>query len=254
MRHNHKIGVMMCAFREEKNIVPAIRQFDGTDIEEIVVACSRTSWKGEKKCDKTAEIAVRAGATVRLFDWEDEKDQKNWILSKFRDFDWIIMSAPDMYLTRESINNLAYYLNGKSMDEHNRGYSCDMVTYWKDCETIIEPRSPFNTVVIRPGEVFSNSATLERWEIFDPLPGVLMHHLSWVKTDEEVLNKIKTYSHADEINPAWYRNIWLNWSPGMIDFGPTEPKNMHSTTSFSLPQEIRDLLNKYQRNENKAIK
>ena len=253
MRYNHRIGVMMCAFREEKLVIPAIKQFDGTEIEEIVVACSRTPWNGEFDHDDTAKLAVEAGATVRLYDWKEEHEQKNWILDKLSRFDWILMFAPDMYMTKESINNLTYFLNGKPMDKHERAYSCDMLTYWKNYHTVLEPRVPFNTVAIRPTEVFKNMATIDNWDLFKRIEGVLMHHISWVKTDDDVIKKINTYSHAKEIVVDWFKEVWLKWDESMTNFGPTVKTDYKGVSSFKLPTEIVKLLkdnNAYYESEN----
>lgn len=240
-----RLGAMMCAFKEKRLIEPAIRQFDDLLEEvEVIVACSKTSWYGGQKADNTAEMAVRAGATVRLFDWKDEKDQKNWIMDKMADKDWILMFAPDMYMTKESLNNLIYFLRSKSLEEHDRAYGCDMITYWKDYDTAIDPFTPFNTVAIRPSERFAFSARIDHMGVNEKAPGVLMHHLSWVKTDDEVKKKITTWSHAPEITEDWFENVWLG-KEELKNFNPTNPTDYKRLVEYSLSDELKELIVKY---------
>jgi hypothetical protein len=51
-----------------------------------------------------------------------------------------------------------------------------------------------------------------------------MHHFSYVRSDEEMLKKISTFSHAEEFNTMeWYNNVWLKWTPEMRNIHPTVP-------------------------------
>lgn len=155
--------------------------------------------------------------------------------------DWVIISTPDMYMTKESIRNLLDYLENNTKDD-DRAVGCVMKTYWKDFDTIVKPDWDFNTVAIRPTQRFEYSARLENTTAFKQAPGVTVHHLSWIKTDEEMLSKITTYSHATEINSNWYRDVWLNWNPTITNFHPTSPTDYKKVVKYPLPDEIRELL------------
>lgn len=237
-----KIGVEMCAFCESRLIVPAIRQFDGIDIEDVFVACSNSPWHGDAIRDDTAEKAVAAGAVVKLFDWKQEHEQKNWILDRMQDFDWVLMFAPDMFMTKESLGKLVSFLHeGKA-----RGYGCNMVTYWRDLDHIIRPSPLFASVAIRPKERFVFSSIFNDFDRFNPVNEVVMHHLSWYRTDEEVAIKIASYSHAPEIvGNNWYQDVWLKKEGHPKNFAPTTPQDYKSVEEYSLPDELRDLLKKY---------
>lgn len=232
----------MCAFREKSKIEASIKQFEGF-VDEIVVACSKTSWTNSLLTDETYKLAAEAGATIKLHEWEDEKDQKNWGMELLSSMDWVIISAPDMYMTKESIRTLLDHLENNTSPAE-RAVGCAMKTYWKNTDTIIKPDWDFNTVAIRPTERFEYSSRLQNWTNFNRAPGVLVHHLSWVKTDEEMGTKLVSYSHADEIVPGWYENVWLRWHKDMTDFHPTSPSDYHKTVTYHLPDEIKSLLNK----------
>jgi predicted transcriptional regulator YdeE len=66
--------------------------------------------------------------------------------------------------------------------------------------------------------------------------------MSWVKTDEEVWNKISHYAHAEDFDiKAWYENVWLKWKPGMQDVHPTTPETLHNLIPAKLPPELEKL-------------
>lgn len=231
---------MMCAYHEESKIQSAIKQFDRFNFE-IVVAVSKSPWYGEGKPDKTAQLALEAGATVKVFNWGDEKDQKNWIMDRLQTMDWIIMSAPDMYMTAESIRNTLYQLR----DSQERAYACLMKTYWKNTHTVVVPdqinsNETFNTLAIRPGEIFEYSARFKDYAYFKLLDGVTVHHLSWVKTDKELKEKISTWSHVPEVKDDWYENYWLKTTYPIRYI--TEDKKTFTTVEYNLPEEIKELL------------
>ena len=235
-----KIGVLMCAFREKSKIESSIKQFSGL-VDNIVIACSKSSWENNILTDDTYDLAVKAGATVRLHSWKDEKDQKNWGMELLSSMDWVIISAPDMYMTRESLVNLLDYLENNTSPSE-RAIGCAMKTYWKNLNTIIKPDWDFNTVAIRPTERFEYSSRLKNWTTFNKAPGVLVHHLSWVKTDSEMQTKLLTYTHANELVDSWYENVWLRWHKDMTNFHPTSPSDYNRTVKYELPKEIRELL------------
>lgn len=247
MARTIRVGVMMCALREHRMIVPSIRQFDnihvpGISIQEIIVACSKSSWYGSIKGDDTAELALLSGATVRRHTWVDEKDQKNWIIDKFQNMDWILLFAPDMFMTKASLKGALNYLR----DYSGRGAGCEMITYWKDFDTIIHPIGIFGTFAIRPWERFEWSSKIEYYEIFKPIPGVTMHHLSWIRTDKEMEIKLKTWSHARQIIPGWYEEQWRDYTSGLAVHDPLTVSSSFEFKKGYLPDELRNLINKYQ--------
>jgi hypothetical protein len=49
---------------------------------------------------------------------------------------------------------------------------------------------------------------------------VTLHHMSWVKSDEKVLEKIQTFSHAAHIRPGWNENVRRMWTQESDDIAP----------------------------------
>jgi hypothetical protein len=53
-----------------------------------------------------------------------------------------------------------------------------------------------------------------------------MHHLSYVRSDEEVREKLRMFDHAHEVVPGWFERVWKGWDadPKMEDLHPTKPE------------------------------
>lgn len=62
------------------------------------------------------------------------------------------------------------------------------------------------------------------WDSFQP-EMIVNHHMSYVRTNQQLIRKINTFSHGEEqrkdgkntkeIWNEWYNNIWLKWTPEM---------------------------------------
>ena len=57
--------------------------------------------------------------------------------------------------------------------------------------------------------------SIKSWILYD----IFMYHGSWILTNEQVLEKIKTWGHSNEASEEewknWYEEKWLKWSPEM---------------------------------------
>lgn len=101
-------------------------------------------------------------------------------------------------------------------------------TYWKSCRYRIEPREPFKpTIFVKVGDVefVKNRAVGECKHALLPAAAGICHHMSYARTDEQVLRKISSFSHAGEIREGWFENVWLAWDEdrAMLNLHPTHP-------------------------------
>jgi hypothetical protein len=44
-----------------------------------------------------------------------------------------------------------------------------------------------------------------------PAATAAFHHMSYARTDAQILRKITTFGHAKDVVPGWYDNVWLKW-------------------------------------------
>ena len=219
-----KIGVEIVAYREERFIEECIKQFEGLDFR-ILVMVSDTPWHGEKlPMDKTVEIAEKLGAEVVVGDWEKEHDQRNEGLKILKDCDWVLIVDADKKYSKTSLKNLCKFLERANYPAYGIG---NLLTYWKTPNYVIEPPESGGLIVaVRPYVNFWDKRCIE--SDWDFLPDdVLMHHYSYVRTDEEMKKKISTFEHSDEIVDGWYEKVWKEWDNNkyLENLHPVNPKS-----------------------------
>ena len=44
-----------------------------------------------------------------------------------------------------------------------------------------------------------------------PLATAAFHHMSYARTDAQILRKITTFGHAKDVVPGWFENVWRKW-------------------------------------------
>lgn len=227
-----KIGVSITAFNE-KHAVAIVKHFEPY-VDRVVVSVTQMPWFGGEVPDDTAERVVNeTDAVVIKRRWKTEHEQRNATMELLRDMDYVIVSHCDTWFTAQDLQEL------KKMKLTDLHYATETRTYWKNYDTIIYPHLLLPTIIIRSDAKFHHILSI--WDQ-TPEPEVLpitCHHVSWVKSDEEILAKIKSYSHANEIRENWYERFWLNWNDSMQDFGPTTPEDFKQIKHYSLPKELR---------------
>jgi len=103
-----------------------------------------------------------------------------------------------------------------------------MDTYWKSWRYRIDPREPLKPAIFV--KVGTARFTANR-NVGDCPRGLITpeigycHHLSYARNDEQILRKIATFSHADEIRDGWFQTIWKRWDSNhsLTNLHPTHP-------------------------------
>lgn len=227
-----KLGVLITAFNEPL-IVPLIEHYKSY-VDKIVVTVSKKPWMGNIKADDTYKRAKSTGVTVINKDWRIEHEQRNEGMKHLKDMDYVIVSHADTWFTVEDLKKL------KTLKLTDLHYACNTLTFWKDYETVIDPDIYLPTIIVRSDAKFNHLINIEDQKaVTKVISNITCYHLSWVKTDEELLKKINSYSHAQEIDKNWFKEVWLQWKPGMTNIAPTVPSDYKGTRKHSLPKEIR---------------
>jgi hypothetical protein len=116
------------------------------------------------------------------------------------------------------------------------------LTYWKSPLFRIDPPEAFKPAVFVKvgGTSFTHNRDVQAasHRLIDETIG-MCHHLSYARTNEELLKKITSFSHADEIVPGWYEKVWLAWDerPELPELHPTHP----SAYKRAIPQSVENL-------------
>lgn len=232
MGKSTRIGLVTVAYNEQRLIAPFLRHIPDW-VDEKLVLRSLLPWQGkEEPLDKTAEVAVGEGATVIEYYWPTEAEQRNAGQEYLMDYDWIIILDPDEFLSNKGWANLKRALK-KSTDhahivEHQR-------VFWKDKE--VYPHTDYKQIIaVKPYVRFSEARVVDY--PYTEIP-VELFHFSWARTDEEIKSKISHYSHADELIPNWYDEVWLGNKQENLH--PKSPETLKSLIPAQLPPELERL-------------
>ncbi len=102
-------------------------------------------------------------------------------------------------------------------------------TYWKSAKYRIDPVDPSSPVVfMRVGAgLFVDARQVKAsHQAVVPIDIAAIHHMSYARTDAQIRRKITTFSHAGEIIPGWYEDVWLRWDadPSIENLNPCWPR------------------------------
>lgn len=225
-----KLGCVTLAYREERFIVPFIQAMQNR-VGEILVLNSLTPWEGIKdEEDNTATVARSLGASVISFDWPNEAEQRNAGQDYFNDCDWVIVLDPDEYILDADWVELVRFLAKTSGD----AFVCGMQhTYWKTGFVIDPPEDYKQIIAVKPYVRFIDKRVVDSPWAHAPVD---LHHFSWARSDEECYRKISHYSHAHELDPDWFSNVWL--SARTTDLHPLTPESLKEAVRVELPKEL----------------
>jgi len=238
-----RIGIITVAFNEPDFIVPCIKQFDGFNFPHIVLI-SKKPWRGNYSMDHTWALARTHniyGETI-IDEWPDQATQFNFGLELLQreEIDWALIVDADEFYTAFDIGRLV----GQMKQTRNEIIVCPyMSVYWKTPEFLLTPKQHDNPVIA----IKTNKRFIEKRQ---PDAGTMintnaeMHHMSYVRTDEQMKKKIETFEHSHEFNTDdWYNNVWLKWAEDSINLHPTIPTKFGKAIRMHAPEEIRKNLN-----------
>lgn len=145
---------------------------------------------------------------------DDLKIRERTVEADLRNTGMEILSDCDHIFTIDSDEIIPDWALIRLRDTAARGHravACHFRTYWKSPHYEIQPPDRIPAVVIlQRGTRFQYMRVLEG----DPhvLNEQLVYHLSYVRSDDEVMEKIRLYAHAHQISHRrWFDNVWKVW-------------------------------------------
>ena len=160
-------------------------------------------------------------------DWTNEADQRNAGLAftKEKGYSYcFIIDADEIYGPADLKRIIDFVKINPAVD----CWHVSLDTYWKSYRYRIDPREPLKPpVFIKVGNAHftrNRSACGKIHATIPPETGIC-HHLSYARNDDEVIKKITTFSHANEVIPGWFENVWKGWDSDhkMTNLHPTHP-------------------------------
>jgi GT2 family glycosyltransferase len=210
-----------------------------------LVFVSRLDWRGNLgQWEQTVEVAKSCGAEVEIGDWPNESSHRRHALKAAleRGYSHALTIDSDEILEPELLGNL---LRTAEQNFAERVY-IEWNTYWKDAEHVIRPREPFTPCIMVDLRSVRHVHIREydggRPLFLNETYGIV-HHLSYVGGDPRIWKKITTWSHRDEIVPAWWEKVWKGWESDHLMRGlhPTNPQNYRFAEKIPLPDVLRNV-------------
>jgi glycosyltransferase involved in cell wall biosynthesis len=143
------------------------------------------------------------------------------------DCDYVFHIDSDEVLEEATLFDLCTFAEGKQP----RVVLAPMLTYWKDTRHVVEygddTEAPLAMVLARSDVRFTYLRVTEPGTV--TVVNHVLHHLSFVRTDAEVLEKIRLFGHADEIVVDWFQRVWKAWDQNndLTDLHPYDPTCYH---------------------------
>lgn len=244
-----KIGIVTICYNDQYNVAACVKNWKGV-VDKHMVLVSEKPWKGPAyPRDKSFEVARSLGAEAVLGRWPSEAQQRNWALGRMLDYDYCLIVDSDEFFTKEDQQKLFKQLEETTWI--SSGCPKNTIVYWKTPEYVLDPTDESRMVlVVDPKSIIFTEARNYIFlngdndpnEFITPL-NVTSHHFSYVRTDEQVLQKLTSYEHAESIIglQKWYDEVWTKWTPNsemLVRPRGTEPSKAIYKPA---PKEIVDL-------------
>ena len=213
-----RFGAVCCVYDDDSWLSPTIESvYDAC--ETIWFLVSETPWHGEATDQSAVIERIRALADparkIRIVQgrWPDEASQRNEGLR-------VVAEAGLEYcfvLDADEIYDPAQLQRAMTIARENPHVDCwrlSCFTYWKSYRYRVDPPESITAAVfVRPGAGhFVENRTFEAPRCLSlPIETAAFHHMSYARTDEQILRKITTFGHARDVVPGWYENVWRKW-------------------------------------------
>jgi hypothetical protein len=229
-----QLAVHVLAYDVNAYINPMLRNV-APHVEKIYLAYPKRPWNyipssRETRTNPTELEDINFGdfkhkVEVIQGDWEKEEDTRNSCFdrAKAEGFDWLIIQDADEFYTEESWAQIRGQLKNNSDCEL---YKTPWFNFWKSSEFVIaDPGGSIKDVnagfAVRCKESlkFARSRTTNARQI--KILDCPCYHYGWVKSDEEMWQKVTQWGHAHQFNgPRWYEVKWLNWTYNTVNLSP----------------------------------
>jgi hypothetical protein len=248
---NNKIGILTVAFAAERFVGPCMKQFADTDIPHFVVVTD-APWHGKLKDYKTyieAEKNKNKKDFILGGTYTSDAAQRNAGLRYMarKGIEWAIVVDTDEFWTKKDLNILLGEIDqyGRMVDVITAPY---MHVYWKTLDRRIypDPQSDNPVVVIKTSSSFGWSRLPEH-TVRMAQTEAEFHHLSYVRTDEEMRTKMMVSEHNHEWKKDWYERVWKIWKDEETHLHPVVPEQFMKAVVDPVPKEIYDI---FDRNSN----
>jgi hypothetical protein len=172
-------------------------------------------------------------------DWEREEEMRNACLDRARNagHGWLIIQDADEFYTEDSWRTILREL--REAGEDVELFRSPWLTFWKSSEYILEFHDR-STTVVNVGCAIRCAPNLRFVERRlsnarnEAVIDVFCYHYGYVGTDEDMKEKLETWSHSAEVFdlPNWFDCKWRYWNLQTRNLAPTNPVGWHRALPF----------------------
>ena len=230
------LGAAYCIYNPSAFLFESVKRIYSF-VDEIIFLINYKPWQGEGLREdlvstfNIATMVLDPDNKIKIVSrkWDTEAEQRNHGLKILKEdgIEWCLIVDDDELFNRSELNNALEMISDPGK---NAAFLIHHQIYWKDRETIIEGLfGSFPTLAMTNGLVSFNENRMilvNKNYTWSPISAdkIICHHMSYVRSDREMLRKIQSSSHADTVTSNWYEEVWLSWNKDMTDFHPTTPQ------------------------------
>jgi hypothetical protein len=174
-------------------------------------------------------------------DWQKDEDTRNACLSraKAEGFDWLITQDADEFYSPDTWMQLKRELEkGANRD----CFKTTWYTFWKSSEFVIVEHGG-SIKGTNAGFALRCKGDLKFAQSRSPNTSDIRvldcpcYHYGYVKSDQEMFEKVTQWGHAHQFNGArWFNIKWKNWNLRTQNLGPVVPRSWQRAIRFPLHQ------------------
>lgn len=173
-------------------------------------------------------------------EWRGEAATRNAGIEYLEDCEYVIGIDTDEVFTEQGLREIAHVCRS----ERPEIVSVPLHTYWKTPQHRIAPPEPGMIPLVLRSDLRYDGLRGARGRVRRVEVGC--HHLSYVRTDQELLDKLATWGHARDVIPGWYENVWKAWdrNPALRNLHPVHPAAYAQAVETS-DRELLEILEKW---------
>ena len=174
-------------------------------------------------------------------DWATEEAMRNACLQRARaeGFDWFLIQDADEFYPESSWKQIKTTLIQNKSDDQFR---TTWYNFWKSSHFVLAGRdgaikSVNAAFAIRCSSSLNFTDRRLCNHSYVKIIDSPCYHYSYVMSDEEMAEKMVTWSHAHELfSPFWYTYKWLNWNESTRWLHPVIPADFFRAIHFPMEQ------------------
>lgn len=219
----------------EWRLLPAVLHQLRRHVDHIVLLRNRRAFSGKAMDLFQIPPDILSGPRIELIEdeWPSEHATRNAgaeHLRAERKCDYVFHVDSDEILLDRDLDHLKRLCADRAPD----AIASRMLTYWKTPEWRIDPPEELAAVVVARSAVPFVHLRRVADGVASISKSALMRHLSYVRTDEEMREKLRSFAHAAEVLPRWFERTWKAWD------ADHDLENLHPVAPFAFRKAVFD--------------